>query len=505
VSATVRALRRLAARLLLALLVGAVFFEVSLRVLLTSPWTRDSVLAREVGSPARFAFGHEDLYWRFVDRLRTPEAPQYEPPADELLGWTWPDVRPGTYAHAELAALGARRPVLLFGDSFSACLTPRDDCFQGLMERSSLGGRCQLLNYGACGYGFDQTVLLAREVAERYGELDPVLVIGLLVDDDLSRMRLSLREYPKPRLRLVNGRLEVTGLPVPSRAEYRVDPAPLPMSWAWVWLRQALREDPLDDPASPERRELEDLTRALMVELVGDLRARGLEHCFLLFHVAATSRPGVPDDWRTRLVRDVLEDLGAPWYDVRTELRRRVTQEGAQLEDFYIPRDQPGGGHYGPAGNAVAFEVLRHGLRDVAGLQGEPGERAYPWGFRTTLGDAGASANYLAQAAAPLDRIPGPCITLRAPGTTPTTITYALDAQRSRFTAHLWAFQPAGEDDAFALTARLDGRELWSGAVRATQEPLALDLDLRGGRTLELSLAPHARRGMAVLAEPRFE
>jgi hypothetical protein len=109
VSSAARTKRRLGLKLLLALAVGAVFFEVGLRALLTSPWTADSALAREIGAPARFAWTSQDLYWRLVNRLSTSEAPTFEAPHDPVLGWTWPRIAPGTYAHSDEAEQAERR------------------------------------------------------------------------------------------------------------------------------------------------------------------------------------------------------------------------------------------------------------------------------------------------------------------------------------------------------------------------------------------------------------
>ncbi|HVS17617.1 MAG TPA: hypothetical protein VMT18_03370 [Planctomycetota bacterium] len=498
--------RRVWPRLLLALVVGAVFFEVGLRVLLTSPPTRDSALARVLGNPGRFAFSHEDLYWRFVHRLSTSEAPTFEPPHDARLGWTWPDIVPGTYAHSEMDRIAHRRPVMLFGDSYSACLTEREACFQGLMERSHLAEACRLLNYGVCGYGFDQSCLLARAVAERYQGMDPVIVVGLLVDDDLSRMLLTLREYPKPRLRLVDGRVSVTGVPVRSRTEYLAEPGPLPQSWALAWMSQALRSHPLGDPRSPGRIEVEALTRAVVTELVDDLRARDLDFYFLLFHTADNFLAWNPGDWQTQLVTRTLDDLDAPWYEVREELARRLAEGGGAIADFYIPMSEPGGGHYDADGNAAAFAVLLRGLAEVAGLSGELDGRPLPWAYRLSVGDGGGTASYMREPQGSMARVPcANALVLRAPGETPTTLSYDLNGRVSRYAGVLWGFQPDGLAAAFALQAALDGEVVWEGRVESTDEPLPFELDLAGAARLELTLAPHLRRGCAVVADPTLE
>lgn len=496
--------RRFALRLLLAAAVGALFFEGGLRALITSPWTKDTRLAREIGAPRRFAYSHEDLYWRFVARLQTSEAPVYEPPHDPHLGWTWMGIEPGTFEHVDERIAQGRRPVLLFGDSYSACLTPPEDCFQGLMERSELGDRYRLINYGVCGYGFDQICLMTRAAIGRYAGRDPAVVVGLLVDDDLVRSLLSLREYPKPRLRVEQGRVVGPERPVPSPAQYSADPEALPPSWAWAWLRQALREHPMDDAGSAERAEVAELTRALLRELVADLRAREVDFFFLLSH-AEFSFPARPDEWRTGLVTGTLDELGAPWYDVREELARRVAA-GAAIGDFYLPLHVPGGGHYDADGNAAAFAVLLRGLSEVCGVElqgdGAPG----PHNFRRDVGPNGGIATFSRGPDGPFDSVPSATrMVLRAPRERPSSAHYRLNGATRRFRAQAWAHDPDGQPSTYELAALVDGRPAWSAALRAGEDAQELALDLQGAQALELRLSVHAGRGCVVLSDPTFE
>jgi hypothetical protein len=262
----------------------------------------------------------------------------------------------------------------------------------------------------------------------------------------------------------------------------------------------------MGDPRSSARAECEALTRAVVTELVADLRARELDFFFLLFHTARTFPPGGSGDWRTRLVTGVLDDLDAPWYDVREELARRLARDGGTIEDFYIPGDQPGGGHYDADGNAAAFAVIERGLEQVAGLSAKSDGIPHPWAFESAVDEGGGSASYIRQPAPPFDRVPDKAyVVLRAPGETPLSIRYRLDGRARRFAAKLWAYQPDGESPQFALSARLDGRFAWERTVRPADEPLPIELDLLGVQVLELSLAPHVFRGCAVLAEPTLE
>jgi hypothetical protein len=493
-------------KLLFASAFGVALLEGGMRFLLTSPWTERTELARSIGEPSRFAWPNQDLYWRFVDRLATPEAATFEPPYDPVLGWTWPGIQPVNYAHEEESQLQGRRPVLLFGDSYSACLTSSEQCFEGFMRHSLLSKRNLLLNYGVCGYGFDQTWLLTRATVDRFAGQDPAVVVGLLVDDDLNRTLLSLREYPKPRLRVEDGRVVVPQQRVPSYAEWRDDPLPLPKSWAWTWVRHAFSRDPLEDPQSAQRRELVELTRASLRELVDDLRAREVDFFFLLFHTEHAFQLPVPADWRTQLVCDTLDDLGAPWYDVREELARRLAEDGGAIGDFYIPRDQPGGGHYDVDGNEAAFAVLRRGLAEVCDVRTQPGDVPEAWAFLPRYGEGGGLASYSAGPAAPFDRVPSEArLVLRAPRDTPSSMRYPLEGLALRFRAAVWAYEPQQAPGEFELTVLVDGLQSRVLRVVAGAAPQELEVDLAGVAELELRLAPHAARGCVVLADPLLE
>lgn len=493
-------------KLLFASAFGIALLEGGMRLLLTSRWTAHTELARNIGAPTRFAWPSQDLYWRFVRRLATREAATFEPPHDPVLGWTWTDIEPGTYAHTAEADLRGRRPVLLFGDSYSACLTPREQRFEGLMQQDLLSKRNLLLNYGVCGYGFDQTYLLVRAALDHWAERDPVVVIGLLVNDDLNRMLLRLREYPKPRLRVEDGRVVVPAERVLSLGEWQADPPPLPRSWAWTWLRHAFAKDPMRGPDSPEGREVEELTRAMLRELVADLRARELDFFFVLFHSQQYFPAPTAGDWRTQLVCGELDALGAPWYDVREELARRLAQDGGAIEDFYIPLDQPGGGHYDAEGNAAAFAVLLRGLDEVCGVRLVPGDAPEPWAFLRLFADGGGLAEYATEPAAPYDRVPSASrLVLRARHGSPSAIRYALGRMVQRFRARAWAYEPGDAAAEFELTAFVDGRPPQVLRIAAGAPPQALELDLAGADVLVLRLAPHAARGCLVLADPAFE
>ena len=93
----------------------------------------DADWARRAGTRLRsaglFAGRWSDDYWKLLTLFKDPEHRLPPPRFDPVLGWRWPE--PG-----RIDGSGERRPVLLFGDSFAACIGDGEDCWQGLLARS---------------------------------------------------------------------------------------------------------------------------------------------------------------------------------------------------------------------------------------------------------------------------------------------------------------------------------------------------------------------------------
>ena len=141
--------------------------------------------------PSRYADPlREDSYWLLWQRWNPP--PSFT--RDAELGWVGA-FRPSTYIHNDRHTLKGRRPVLLFGDSFSACV-PEEKCFEDLLENDlRFSESHRLINYGVGGYGLDQIMLLLEKVAPIYP--DAIVIFGLMTLD-LDRSQLQMREASKP-------------------------------------------------------------------------------------------------------------------------------------------------------------------------------------------------------------------------------------------------------------------------------------------------------------------
>jgi hypothetical protein len=378
-----RALRRLALACA-SVALGLLLLEGSLRFLLFS----DSALAQRIGAPLRMASHYASLYsgrdfWKLEARFKRALPPDPRRPAyDERFGWLKPEIDPVTLRHADEARLGARRPVLLYGDSFAACMTPADECWQALMERSDLGAGHALLNYGVVGYGLDQMYLLLRATLDLYAERDPVVVIGILVDDDLDRCYLALRDLPKPWFTLDDGGELVLHPPLARTplAHVALDP---PGVTSYVWralVTQSGLVKPWDVPAWTGEGDHVAVKQALATALFGalerELEARGIERFYLLFHSRRSATAPRPYLWQEPFLYAELERRALPFVSSKRALIEHVRRTKTSLTDLFI-QDETGPNHYDAEGNAVVFETLRAGLErrfePYAFLEGVPG------------------------------------------------------------------------------------------------------------------------------------
>ena len=123
----------------------------------------------------------------------------------------------------ELPRLGS---ILAVGDSF----TFGDEVNDGQTwpaQLQQLTGR-RVLNAGVSGYGFDQIVLRAEQLAARYR---PSAIVVSFIADDIRRTEMSrLWSADKPYFVVADGKLALRGVPVPPRA----DPASTLSFWQWT-------------------------------------------------------------------------------------------------------------------------------------------------------------------------------------------------------------------------------------------------------------------------------
>ena len=428
--------------------------------------------------------------------------PPWAPSHDQRVGWTSDLFRPGDYAHVDESRVGDRRPILLFGDSFSAGVTSQEVRFQALLDKSPLGAHFALLNYGVPGYGLDQTYLLMREVLDRRTDGNPIVIVGLLVDDDLDRCLLSFRNWPKPRLFVESGRLIEPRGAVPTVSEYLAGHPNLPVSYAWTLFESIWRDTTVRGTARQEA-EKQELSRLFLRAIVADLHRRELPFFFVLFNgTAATQDPAVLD-WRQTLVREELSALGARWFEVRDDILSVCERRKLQAGFFFRAGDD----HLNDQGNRIAFEAIRAGIEgkfdrvdtshaaslkvDDSFVGTERSEETWFFGFEATVRTRGTSG------AARVSRTPyrpfsadskDPYLVLRPGEHGPTEVRLLLDGKATRLLGQAMSLSHTkGRDaDSPVIAIRVDGRLVTFHDVPFYPAQLALDVDLAGAEEVEI-------------------
>ena len=150
--------------------------------------------------PGLYADAHsENDYWILRSKWTSNE-PTFT--THDELGWVG-NFRPRSLRHYDAVDIRGRRPILLFGDSFSAC-AEGVQCFEDLLETTPFNTEYVILNYGVGGYGLDQIWMLMDKVLPLYPQA--IVVIGIM-SDDIDRAHLKMREASKPRFEVVDGAL----------------------------------------------------------------------------------------------------------------------------------------------------------------------------------------------------------------------------------------------------------------------------------------------------------
>lgn len=293
-----------------------------------------------------FSQEYWSLYTLFGGQHQPPPHPQ------PLLGWSGYFDRE-TLVHDDEPRRKGRRPVLLFGDSFSACVNV--DCFQDILTVDSVFSQDHfLLNYGVGGYGLDQIHLLYKEVVGRFEK--PFVVLGVMTRD-MERAMLQARIGQKPWFTLEDDSLVMHGVPIDpdGRAWYERNKPAIP-SYLYRLLSHQLNGDSLHGPEATAmfKEEMRRLNRALLVNTVRDIQQRGLDFVVLVFEPMYL----LEGDWRSLFFRELLDSLDVPHI---------VTSDIARADGWkwdYTPYEQPDNGHPTLHMNRLISAVVKQFVMD---------------------------------------------------------------------------------------------------------------------------------------------
>lgn len=347
------------------LLAGLLALEGGLRFVLFSPFARAHGYGWQLRNEALYTAreaGRETWALRAAIHGPAPRSAEF----DERFGWLPEDIDRTTLASPDEARLGSRRPLLLYGDSYARCVSEAGLCWGELLERSPLAQRFALVNYGVGGFGLGQIHLLMQATLARFQERDPLVVIGILVDDDLDRSYLPFRSKPKPYFTLEGDELVLHPLEHEDAASWLADNPPAIRSFLWRWvlfgsglvprraaLALTMEADHVEEKAA--------LNRRLLAEIQHDLERRGLEHFFVLFHARkALEAPGAYA-WQEPFLYRTFEELEIRFVSSKRFLRAHLARTGTGPEALFFA-EGPGLNHYTALANEIVFEALRAGI-----------------------------------------------------------------------------------------------------------------------------------------------
>ena len=338
--------------------------ELGVRWLLFGEGTVPETLGASLRDPNRFADAlSDDDFWKLQRSFQAKaDSDQFERSHPDL-GWVPASVRSESLAHRAERTLRARRPVLFYGDSFAECVVPTEDCWETLLDESPLADELCMLNFGTCAYGPDQIVLLIEHSVDRYVSQDPVVVIGILVDEDLDRCVLSFRGHPKPRVTEVPGGF-TWEYPGDASAEVWVEEHPPEISsyLGRLFMSSGLIPRAWRVESKAPMIALKQRSATWLLKRVRDLlRERDLEHFVVLFQGErlASGREGV--DWREAFLLRSLEELQIPYVSSREALFADHVATGRIARDYFIT-EGAFSGHFTAAGNEAVFPAIVAGL-----------------------------------------------------------------------------------------------------------------------------------------------
>ena len=249
-----------------------------------------------------------------------------------LLGWDG-NFDSGTYEHADEFFSKGKRPVLLFGDSFSQCIDSTK-CFEDFLNSdTTFTNSFYLLNFGVGGYSVGQTHLLMEQALKRFD--NPIVVFGMLTTD-MDRSLLNFRDAPKPYFTLVDGQLELQGTPVVLGAKEYIETHTIKQFSLVLNMIQNVSGWLLNTQASEGSREsITSLNEAIIRHQVKQLRDKDIEPLILLFQPIQQSE----DEWRLQFLLGLFDNLNLDVLNARTILQDEMKVSGKSEEEFFIPND----------------------------------------------------------------------------------------------------------------------------------------------------------------------
>ncbi len=459
---------------------------------------------------------NEPLYFQLHQLWNHEPGPMPEGFRHPSVGWLSEGIDPKTLELPGKDELGGRRPVLLFGDSYTKCMTDTANCFEGWMERSEENANYKIFNYGVRAYGIDQIATLSRLVIERWRSLNPIVVIGIYLDDDFDRAIFDFRGWPKPRFKIgEKGSLGTSG-PLPTPEEYAASHPLWRHFYAWRWLLHGsdlMPEGLRDWITGVEARKQEKilLGQKMLTRIEAGLMADGLEHFYMLYPAVTNINDYDADDWREQFALDWLDARSLRYIHVRHDILRAALAEGRHPIEYYGAHGALSE-HLNPDGNEVAFRGLLRGLHGDSDreLWHSP---PHPTDLREIGRRPGQPATVRLQSGWS-ERFPDPAdrerILMNPLPERPSSVGCMLSRPSRRFLAGARIVWPVGYvgPPEIEFKVLVDHKEVAREVLNAERKSMDLDVDLYGHVHIQIvaSLGSEVPPGcFLMLSRPRFQ
>jgi hypothetical protein len=313
---------------------------------------------------------------------------------DEQLGWKHkPDLAltdlygPGKNLHTNSQRLRAKRDytaevpagrvrIVCSGDSFTLGHSV-DDADAWCNRLQELEPRVESVNMGQAAYGVDQAYLWFRRDAEWMAH--DIQLFGFIYTDFERMQSDNFLGYPKPLLRVVNGKLELDNVPVPRTMDDVVGSTrrreAIGLLRVVALARAIGRRLGIDSPSRASvalsNADVESSAALIFEELKRINEAKGSQLVLLFLPRSGDESFQWSDSWRAFVSREA-QRLGIPVIDLVPEFRKLRVDE---IKGLFVDPFRPS--HYNEAGNDwVASQVLQR-LNELRLLEkGTSGSRA---------------------------------------------------------------------------------------------------------------------------------
>ncbi len=270
------------------------------------------------------------LYYKFDGHSKPPKNPH------PTLGWVF-EIDRKTLMHQEADSVRNRRPVLLYGDSFSDC-SKGAVCFEEMLNiDTSFIDSFYLLNYGMGGYGIGQISMLLELSNTNYN--NPVIIYGFMIRD-MERSLLSVRIGQKPSFRLIKDSLVVKGLPIEPDPYVYFEKNPPGIT---SYLYRKFRSNKINFLPKNKRKtkkrieEIKEVNKRIILKTLKYLEENNKDYFVVVFHPLNREK----GDWRSAFLRQLMEGNDVNYIWTRDLVDKEIEYTDADLRTYELPDGHP--------------------------------------------------------------------------------------------------------------------------------------------------------------------